>query len=44
MCQLMEKNRSDVVIGSRIVKEIEANPGREVEAAGKLVKSLREAI
>ncbi|MDN8581556.1 tryptophan synthase subunit alpha, partial [Eikenella corrodens] len=33
-----------VVIGSRIVKEIEANPGREVEAAGKLVKSLREAI
>ena len=33
-----------VVIGSRIVREIEANPGREVEAAGKLVKSLREAI
>ena len=33
-----------VVIGSRIVKEIEANPGREAEAAGKLVKSLKEAV
>lgn len=33
-----------VVIGSRIVKEIEANPGRESEAVGKLVKSLKEAV
>jgi len=33
-----------VIVGSRIVKEIEANPGREAEAAGKLVKSLKEAI
>ncbi|MBH5329846.1 tryptophan synthase subunit alpha [Eikenella sp. S3360] len=33
-----------VVIGSRIVKEIEANPGRESEAVGRLVRSLKDAI
>ena len=33
-----------VVIGSRIVKEIEANPGREAEAVGALVRELNAAV
>ncbi|MDO4694036.1 MAG: tryptophan synthase subunit alpha [Eikenella sp.] len=33
-----------VIIGSRIVKEIEAHPGREAEAVGALVRSLKAAV
>lgn len=33
-----------VIIGSRIVKEIEAHPGREAEAVGALVQGLKAAI
>lgn len=33
-----------VIVGSRIVKEIEQNVGHEVEAVGKLVHSLKAAI
>ncbi|MGF6147663.1 Tryptophan synthase alpha chain [Kingella potus] len=33
-----------VIVGSRIVREIEANPGREAEAAGALVKELKAAV
>lgn len=33
-----------VIVGSRIVKEIEDHPGHEAEAAGKLVKALKDAI
>lgn len=33
-----------VIVGSRIVSTIEANPGREAEAVGELVRSLKDAI
>ena len=33
-----------VIVGSRIVKEIENNAGREAEAVGALVKELKDAI
>lgn len=33
-----------VIVGSRIVKEIEDNAGREAEAVGALVKTLKDAI
>ncbi|OHR72619.1 tryptophan synthase subunit alpha [Neisseria sp. HMSC70E02] len=33
-----------VIVGSRIVKEIENNAGREAEAVGVLVKELKDAI
>lgn len=33
-----------VIVGSRIVKEIESNPGREAEQVGALVKELKDAI
>lgn len=33
-----------VIVGSRIVKEIEANPGREAQAVGALVRELKTAI
>ncbi len=33
-----------VIVGSRIVKEIEDNRGREAEAVGALAKTLKEAI
>lgn len=33
-----------VIVGSRIVKEIESNPGREAEAAGALIKTLKDAV
>lgn len=33
-----------VIVGSRIVKEIEDNAGREAEAAGLLAKELKDAI
>ncbi|MDO4640430.1 MAG: tryptophan synthase subunit alpha [Neisseria sp.] len=33
-----------VIIGSRIVKEIESNPGNEAQAVGVLVKTLKNAI
>lgn len=33
-----------VIVGSRIVKEIESNPGREAEQVGVLVKELKDAI
>lgn len=33
-----------VIVGSRIVKEIENNTGREAEAVGLLVKELKDAI
>ncbi|ASK26723.1 tryptophan synthase subunit alpha [Neisseria chenwenguii] len=33
-----------VIVGSRIVKEIESHPGREAEAAGALVKELKDAV
>ncbi|WP_274572153.1 tryptophan synthase subunit alpha [Neisseria leonii] len=33
-----------VIVGSRIVKEIEANPGREAEAAGALAAQLKAAV
>ena len=33
-----------VIVGSRIVKEIENNAGREAQAAGALVKELKDAV
>jgi len=33
-----------VIVGSRIVKEIENNAGREAEAVGALVKELKDAV
>ncbi|UOO76586.1 tryptophan synthase subunit alpha [Neisseria sp. Dent CA1/247] len=33
-----------VIIGSRIVKEIEQNPGKEAESVGALVRNLKAAI
>ena len=33
-----------VIVGSRIVREIEANPGREAEAVSALVKELKSAL
>ena len=33
-----------VIVGSRIVREIETHPGREAEAVGALVRSLKDAI
>lgn len=33
-----------VIVGSRIVSEIENHPGREAEAAGALVKTLKDAV
>lgn len=33
-----------VIVGSRLVQEIENNPGREAEAAAALVKQLKDAI
>ncbi|MCP1659514.1 tryptophan synthase subunit alpha [Neisseria perflava] len=33
-----------VIVGSRIVREIEEHPGREAEAAGALAKELKDAI
>ena len=33
-----------VIVGSRIVKEIESNVGNEARAVGALVKSLKQAV
>ena len=33
-----------VIVGSRIVKEIESHAGSEAEAVGVLVKELKDAI
>ena len=33
-----------IIVGSRIVKEIENNAGSEAKAVGALVKSLKQAV